>query len=301
MVFGIDNEGKKVGLNLKESTAIAAKIGNIVRDSVDPSVTAEVSVIEVGEVSLLFVYIGESDIKPVHLRGGTILDSYTRSAGQTRKLTKQEVAKLFSNSTENTFERNFASKPLTMREVKSALDYLQYFHLLNIPVPSSEEEVMNVLCTERLLVKTGEKYRITNLGAITFARDMGSFHNLARKAVRIIQYEGKDRLHRIKETMGQKGYATGFAGILRYIHQAIPSKEVIRGPFRTDVRLLPDLSIRELVANCLIHQDFAIVGTSPVIEIFSDRIEIRSPGRPLIKTDRFLDNPLAQEMRALRL
>src|SRR3989344_7400791 len=163
MVFGIDNEGKKVGLNLKESTAIAAKIGNIVRDSVDPSVTAEVSVIEVGEVSLLFVYIGESDIKPVHLRGGTILDSYTRSAGQTRKLTKQEVAKLFSNSTENTFERNFASKPLTMREVKSALDYLQYFHLLNIPVPSSEEEVMNVLCTERLLVKTGEKYRITNL------------------------------------------------------------------------------------------------------------------------------------------
>jgi ATP-dependent DNA helicase RecG len=291
MVFGVNDEGKKIGLNLAECTRITSKIGSMVRESVDPPVTAEASVVKIDGVSLLFVYISESEAKPVHLRGGTIYDSYTRNAGQTRKLTNQEAARLISNSTEQTFETNFASKPLTIREVRKYLDYLEYFHLLNLSVPSSDEEIMEVLCTEKLLKKSGDKYRITNLGAITFARDISLFPNLSRKAIRVVQYLGKDKLHRVRETIGQKGYAIGFANIVKFINRTLPSKEVIRGAIRREVQLYPELSIRELVANALIHQDFGVVGTSPVVEIFSDRVEISDPGRPLVKTERFLDNP----------
>ncbi len=38
----------------------------------------------------------------------------------------------------------------------------------------------------------------------------------------------------------------------------------------------------------IIHQDFSVAGF-PMIEIYSDRIEISSPGQPLISTDRFID------------
>ena len=51
------------------------------------------------------------------------------------------------------------------------------------------------------------------------------------------------------------------------------------------------MAIRELVANALIHQDFKEKGAGPMIEIFSDRIEITNPGKPLISTDRFIDHP----------
>jgi len=60
---------------------------------------------------------------------------------------------------------------------------------------------------------------------------------------------------------------------------------------RKDVPMFPELAIRELIANALIHQDFFQKGAGPMIEIFSDRMEITSPGLPLIKTDRFLDSP----------
>ncbi len=53
----------------------------------------------------------------------------------------------------------------------------------------------------------------------------------------------------------------------------------------------PEIAIRELAANALIHQDFNIGGTGPMIEIFTDRIEITNPGAPLIDTQRFLDLP----------
>ena len=45
------------------------------------------------------------------------------------------------------------------------------------------------------------------------------------------------------------------------------------------------------MANALIHQDLSITGTSPLIEIFLDRIEITNPGILLIPKDRLIDFP----------
>jgi len=66
---------------------------------------------------------------------------------------------------------------------------------------------------------------------------------------------------------------------------------VIGSALRTDVKIYPELAIRELVANALIHQDLTMRGDGPMIEIFSDRIEITNPGKPLINPLRFIDEP----------
>lgn len=55
--------------------------------------------------------------------------------------------------------------------------------------------------------------------------------------------------------------------------------------------MYPEIAIRELVANALIHQDFNITGTGPMVEIFTDRMEITNPGKPLIDPLRFIDEP----------
>ena len=72
--------------------------------------------------------------------------------------------------------------------------------------------------------------------------------------------------------------------------------------------MYPEIAIRELVANALIHQDFNLGGTGPMIEIFEGRVEITNPGVPLIETQRFLDMPpesrnevLAAFMRRLNI
>jgi len=53
--------------------------------------------------------------------------------------------------------------------------------------------------------------------------------------------------------------------------------------------MFPKQAVRELIANALIHQDFLIRGSSVMIEIFSDRVEISNPGIPPIKIERFID------------
>jgi ATP-dependent DNA helicase RecG len=71
----------------------------------------------------------------------------------------------------------------------------------------------------------------------------------------------------------------------------LPSNEVIGQALRKEVPMYPELAVRELVANALIHQDVFITGAGPMVEIFDDRVEISNPGMPLVKTERFLDTP----------
>ena len=72
--------------------------------------------------------------------------------------------------------------------------------------------------------------------------------------------------------------------------------------------MFPELAVRELVANALIHQDFFVTGAGPMVEIFVDRIEITNPGESLVDTQRFVDTPpksrneaLASLMRRFRI
>ncbi len=71
----------------------------------------------------------------------------------------------------------------------------------------------------------------------------------------------------------------------------LPANEVIEQSLRRSVPMYPEIAVRELLANALIHQDFSISGAGPMVEIFDDRIEITNPGGPLVPPARFVDYP----------
>ena len=96
-----------------------------------------------------------------------------------------------------------------------------------------------------------------------------------------------------------KGYANGFEGMIGYVNGLLPSNEVIEQALRKTVPMYPELAVRELLANALIHQDFFITGAGPMVEIFGDHIEITNPGVPLVDTQRFVDTPPKSRNEAL--
>jgi predicted HTH transcriptional regulator len=96
-----------------------------------------------------------------------------------------------------------------------------------------------------------------------------------------------------------KGYAAGFDGIIGFLDGILPASESVGPALRKSFRRFPQLAIRELVANALIHQDFHMTGTGPLVEVFDDRIEITNPGVPLVEVNRFLDTPPRSRNEAL--
>jgi ATP-dependent DNA helicase RecG len=174
-------------------------------------------------------------------------------------------------------------------KVVQLLDTQSYFDLRRLPQPADRSGVLERFQSEKLIERQGSLWTITNLGAILFAKRLDQFDRLARKAARVIVYEGTSKLNTKLDRPGGKGYAVGFQGLVEFINGLIPSNEVIEQSLRQEVKMFPEIAVRELVANSLIHQDFTESGTSVMIEIYDDRMEISNPGKASISPDRFID------------
>jgi ATP-dependent DNA helicase RecG len=218
---------------------------------------------------------------------------YIRVGSYNKKLKDypEKERALWQGFSHQSFECCSATDAIQADDVLALINYPAMFELLGQKLPENKSSILERMVTERVVRSAGERFEITHLGALLFSRDLTKFETLSRKAVRVIQYKGKSRIETIKEQSGGKGYAAGFKGLIKYICDQLPQNEEIIKALRKEVRIYPEIAIRELVANALIHQDFSITGTGPMVEIFSDRIEISNPGTPLIDTLRFIDEP----------
>ena len=218
-------------------------------------------------------------------------NDYIRVGSITRSIKDfpEKEKKIWTKSPKQFFEKSIAYQADSAEEVVALLDTQCYYDLLKIAYPSTRTGVIAKFEQEKFIKENSQGYAITNLGALLFAKNIELFDAIKRKAPRVIQYEGKNKVKTLKDQLGKLGYAVGFEGLMTYINGLLPSNEVIGQALRNTVSMYPSIAIRELVANALIHQDFDERGTGPMIEIYSDRIEISNPGLPLITPNRFID------------
>ena len=175
------------------------------------------------------------------------------------------------------------------QEVIELLDTQALFELLGLPYPSDRRGVINRLEQEKLIDATDGGFSIRRAGALLFAKQLSDFGELARKAPRVVVYDGTSKLETKLDQPGTKGYAAGFQGLIRFVMAQLPQGEVIRDGVRKEVRQIPEIAVRELIANALIHQDLEMSGAAVMIEIYADRIEISNPGTPIVPIPRFID------------
>jgi len=198
---------------------------------------------------------------------------------------------LFAKLDKTPFEMRAAKTRLGEADILPLLDYPSYFDLLKLPLPENRAAILEKLAADRLIRSESDGWTITNLGGLLFAKALDRFDSLARKAVRVVVYTNDDRSEIFKQQTGAEGYASGFTDLIRWINDQVPQNVHIGEALRTETKMYPGIAVRELVANALIHQDVAITGAGPLVEIFPHHMEITNPGRPLIDPKRFLDMP----------
>lgn len=300
-MWGVDDESHEIiGTTFKSTTA---KTGNEELESwllrlLNPKINFRFYDLTVDEKQIVMLEISAASRHPVQFKN----IEFIRIGSYKKKLKdfpekERELWRIFDYTP---FEQEIAAENINIDEVLRLLDYPAYFDLLALPLPEGREGILAALEAEKLINSGNNgKWHITNLGAVLFAKRLGDFRHLKHKAVRVVLYKGESKVETTREQEGTKGYAAGFEGLIDFITNLLPSNEFIGQALRKQVPMFPELAIRELVANAIIHQDFQITGTAPMVEIFSNRMEITNPGLPLVKTDRFLDSPPKSRNEAL--
>ncbi len=310
MIWGINNETHEIlGTNYNRFYKFInnQEIESWLKNTVSKNADFDFFDTEIDDKKLVVLIIQKASVQPVTFKK----DSYIRIGSYTKPLKDYPSmeAQLWDKLRLTNFEKLAAKTDLQKDEIFKLLDFTCYFDLQNIALPSNQEGMLHYVLEDEIVLKQDNGlYTITNLGAILFAKRIADFPTVARKAIRVVQYENDTKLKILKEYNGTKGYAVGFERLVEFLEALLPSEEVITETVRKTVTKFPMIALREIIANALIHQDFTVSGSNPLVEIFQSRIEVTNPGIPLVDINRFIDNPpksrnetLSSLMRRLKM
>ncbi|MEH2027878.1 ATP-binding protein [Nostoc sp.] len=212
-----------------------------------------------------------------------------RAGEELQPMTPDMLKRIFAEDQQDWFSQP-ARSDASPDDVIALLDNQSYFELLGIPYPTNRDAVLERLQSQDLIKQTAQGWTITNLAAILLAKKLDAFSlALARKAPRVVIYEGISKLKTRDDKTGNRGYAVSFERLVDFVHSAAPQNRFVEEVVREEMKMFPKQALRELIANALVHQDFLATGASVMIEMYSDRIDISNPGIPPIKVERFID------------
>lgn len=293
-IWGIENETHEiVGTHFNPETK---KIGNEefelwVSKHIQPSPILAFRKIDIDGKRLIALIIHSNPLSLSRFNNV----AYIRIGANTRKLSdfpniEKEVWK---HIVERDYEMITAKPCLSKDEVLSLLNYDVMYEMRKNNAPVEKDTLFDEMIRCGMVKNNHDTtFDITNLGAILYANDVKDFPTLENKMIRIIHYIGETKLKTKDEIRGKCGYIVEFNNMLKSIMEKTIDGEVIdEDGIRRIKYLYPQITIRELFANIIAHQDLTINTIQPMVEIYSNRIEFVNPGAPLIPKDRFVDYP----------
>ena len=224
------------------------------------------------------------------IKVGTV--AYVRAGTNKKPLSKfpDREAELWRLLDTTPCEMWLAAEDLQTDEVLRLLDYPGYCRYLGMAISSSQEKVLADLENEGFVARNDAGgWNVTSMGALMVASDFGESRALAKRAVRVIQHRGSSRLDGIQEQTFAEGYAISHEEVVRFVMAIIPQEEVLDGAIRRKAVSFPEVAVRELTANMMVHQALDQRGMSPMVEVFDGRIEFSNAGAPFVGVARIID------------
>ena len=249
ILFGVNDDGTICGIENAEQMCL--DIENRINDSISPKPDFELKVDESKNVIRLFVREGE--YKPYLYKG----KAYRRSDSATIEVDQAELKGLVLEGSNLSFEEIVCEeKELSFKELTVKL-----MEKLGVSVVSED-----VLRTLGFFTKD-RKYN----NAAALIADKNQFYgiDMARFGNSINEIMDRETISGVSIL---KQYDAAVNMIKRYYQY-----EEISGIERKVVDMIPENAYREAIANALIHRDWSM-NAHIRIAMFSDRIEIKSPG-----------------------
>jgi ATP-dependent DNA helicase RecG len=261
ILLGVRDDGSVVGV--KDSNHLRARIQDIARNC-DPPV--KVLVEPVGDV--LVVNVRESDAKPVHCSDGF----FWRQGSVTQKLSRAEIRDFFR--AEGAIRFDLA--PCPRFRYPQDFDRQKFNAWLKLSGitgrPRAEDVLVNIEAAER----AGGTMLFRNAGVLFFAKNVRHFFNQAY--ITCLLAKGADKVHILDRKDFDGGIVADIEDALRFIERNTRTAYRIERLKRENIPEYPMKALREAITNAVMHRDWFIEGANVFVEIYTDRIEVVSPG-----------------------
>lgn len=255
---GINKNGQVVGVENTDLTQLQIK--DRIKNNIQPSTLGlfDVTVETIDNKEVIKVIISSGTEKPYYLRkkGRTPEGCYIRIGSSKERMTERMIEEMFARRIKNSLkEIESPRQDLTFRQLK--IHYEWNGMILND----------NFARNLNLLTDDG-KY---NYNAYLLADENDI-------SIKLVKYLGTSKMELIENQ--EYGYCCLITATQRILDRLTAENTVyakIEYNGRKEVEMIDSKALKEAVINAMVHSDYTL-STTPIIELYSDRIEITSGG-----------------------
>lgn len=278
IVFGVeDGTMRVVGIPQADLFQMMDAITNAVTDSCEPMIIPDLFVQEIEGKSLIILEIAPGMQRPYYLKKkGPVKGTYIRTAGTTRLADRAILQELLLEG-ENKF---FDQQPIPNLKV-TKYDVTALCHsmserakknaLSDIQRQGIKELTINQLISWGILIENKDQL------IPTYAYAMLTHQAGYPPVVQCAVFKTDDRAVFVDKREIDAPIQEQVEKAYQYVLEKINMGARFQGVYRQDIYELPPDSIRELIANALVHRNY-LEPESVQIALFSDRLEVTSPG-----------------------
>ena len=255
---GINKNGQVVGVENTDLTQLQVK--DRIKNNIQPSTLGlfDVTVETIDNKEVIKVIISSGTEKPYYLRkkGRTPEGCYIRVGSSKERMTERMIDDMYARRIKNTLkEIDSPRQELTFNQLK--IYYEEHGLKLND----------NFLQNLDLLTSEG-KY---NYNAFLLADEN-------TVSIKLVRYLGTNKLELLENLeFGNRCLITATQRILDRLDVENTTYAKIEYFGRKEQEKIDSKALKEAVINAIVHNDYSY-GNSPIIELYSDRIEITSAG-----------------------
>lgn len=288
ILLGVEDDGQISGIqrqNIEEWVMEACRI------KVEPEIIPyyETVVVEEGK-KVAIVRISSGQTKPYAMLHHGHRYYYMRVGSTIREAGREELLRLFQASGRVNVE--LQPVPGATLDDLDRRRLRQYFKsILEQSIPKQDAELCHLLETVDLMTQANSISVPTVAGMLLFGKKVTRF--MPQAGIRAVAFSGKEKDYAaiddevltgpmlpLREESGKSFVERGLVEqAVDFTRRNIGVKAHLDLGRRVEKRDYPLDVVREVIVNAIVHRDYTIAGTDIMLAIYSDRIEITSPGR----------------------
>lgn len=256
--LGVSDRGDIKGV--KTDNSFRSRIQDSLRQ-LQPQLDVEILV----QDNIVVIDVPEGSEKPYGCSRGFFI----RNGANSQKLTRNEIIAFFQKEGRVRFEELRNDKA----DLDADFDERAFRNFLRLAGITSSIDKMALLRNLDCITDDG---KLNNLGVLFFAKDIDFLINHA--IVVCVLYKGTGKVHILDKKDFRENIVENIDNAILFVKRHTNVEYRIEKVRREEIPDIPDIALREAIINAVCHRDYFDRGSSVLIEVFDDRVQISNPG-----------------------
>jgi ATP-dependent DNA helicase RecG len=267
IVVGVEDRTKKV-VGLVDPLEDEMRIVNKISDSITPQLRPNLEIQSYRDKTLIVIHVPYA-VGPYYVKKNDAENiAYVRFGSTNRIADADTILSMKSLSRNITFDESPCPR--------TSMDDIDWKGLENCFLSADKQMTKNKAKSIGIFTALSGEDNPSNGGIILFGKDR--LRIFPDAIIRCVRFSGITKEKSIDHIEINKHLPDAIDDVLHFITKNTFTKARIGAKRRIDRPQYPVVAVREAVINSIVHTDYSIKGSSILVALFDDRLEITNPG-----------------------